>query len=144
MEINNRKAYFNYTIQEEIEAGIVLLGSEIKSVREGKVNISESYAINTDNEIFLINSTISEYSGANRFNHAPKRSRKLLLHKKQINKIIGKITTQGLSLLPLKVYFNKKNIIKVLLGIGRGKKLYDKRETIKKRDENRRMRREED
>jgi SsrA-binding protein len=137
MFILNRKAHFNYHITEEIEAGIILLGSEVKSLREGKANISESYIAEIGNELFLINSHINEYKGANRFNHEPKRKRKLLLHKKQLNKIISKINQEGYSAIALKVYFNKKNYAKVLIGIGKGKKLYDKRELIKKRDEDR-------
>ena len=133
----NRKAKFNYEIEEEIEAGIILLGSEIKSIREGKITINESYASEINGDIILINTNIAEYKGANRFNHEPKRPRKLLLHKKQINKIIGKINFKGYSLIPLKLYFNDKNMVKVLLGIAKGKKLYDKRKTIKERDQKR-------
>ena len=133
----NRKAKFNYEIEEEIEAGIILLGSEIKSIREGKVTINESYASEINGDIILINTNITEYKSANRFNHEPKRPRKLLLHKKQINKIIGKINFKGYSLIPLKLYFNDKNMVKVLLGIAKGKKLYDKRKTIKERDQKR-------
>ena len=144
MQITNRKAHFNFAIEDEIEAGIMLLGSEIKSLREGKANISESYIAEANGEIFLINANISEYKGANRFNHAPKRARKLLLHKKQINKLIGKMNIKGYSAMPLKMYFNQKNIIKDLVGIGKGKKLYDKRESIKERDEQRRNQRGEE
>ena len=100
MQIINRKARFNYQIIEEIEAGIVLMGSEVKSMRQGKVNISEAYGAESKGEIFLINANISEYKGANRFNHEPKRARKLLFNKKQINQIIGKINVAGLSLIP--------------------------------------------
>lgn len=144
MEILNRKAHFNYTIEEEIEAGIMLLGSEIKSIRDGKVNISDAYVSEIGGELFLVNAHISEYKGANRFNHEPKRSRKLLLRKKEIGKIIGKITTKSCTAFPLKIFFNKKGFAKVLIGIGHGKKLYDKRESIKKRDENRRIQRGEE
>ncbi len=144
MQILNRKAHFNYSIEEEIEAGIMLVGSEVKSLREGKASISESYVAEVQGELFLINSNISEYKAANRFNHQPKRSRKLLLQKKQLNKILGRMQEKGYACLPLKVYFNKRNIAKVLIGLGRGKKLYDKRETIKKRDENRRKQRGEE
>lgn len=110
MQILNRKAHFNYHITEEIEAGIILLGSEVKSLREGKASISEAYIVDKNSELILINSNISEYKGANRFNHLPKRERKLLLRKKQIDKIIGKIHNQGLSVVPIKVYFNKKKL----------------------------------
>jgi len=144
MQILNRKAHFNFAIEEEIEAGIMLLGSEVKSIREGKANISEAYIADIKGELFLINCNISEYKGANKFNHAPKRQRKLLLHKKQLDKITGKMQVQGYSALPMKIFFNKKNFAKVTVGIGRGKKLFDKRESIKKRDENRRAQRGEE
>ena len=144
MQINNRKARFNLTIEEEIEAGIMLLGSEVKSLREGKASISESYITEAKGEIFLINANINEYKGANKFNHEPKRPRKLLLHKKQTEKLMGKINIKGHSAAPLKIYFNKKNVAKVLIGIGTGKKLYDKRASIKERDDNRRNQRGED
>ncbi len=144
MQINNRKARFNLTIEEEIEAGIMLLGSEVKSLREGKASISESYITEAKGEIFLINANINEYKGANKFNHEPKRPRKLLLHKKQTEKLMGKINIKGHSAVPLKIYFNKKNVAKVLIGIGTGKKLYDKRASIKERDDNRRNQRGED
>jgi SsrA-binding protein len=144
MQIINRKAHFNYTITEEFEAGIILLGSEVKSVRSGKANISEAYIAEIHEELFLVNCNISEYKGANRFNHEPKRPRKILLHKKQLEKITGKMRTEGFSALPLKIFFNKRNVAKVLVGIGRGKKLYDKRESIKKRDDQRRSQRGEE
>ena len=144
MQINNRKARFNLTIEEEIEAGMMLLGSEVKSLREGKASISESYITEAKGEIFLINANINEYKGANKFNHEPKRTRKLLLHKKQTEKLMGKINIKGHSAVPLKIYFNKKNVAKVLIGIGTGKKLYDKRASIKERDDNRRNQRGED
>ena len=144
MQINNRKARFNLTIEEEIEAGMILLGSEVKSLREGKASISESYITEAKGEIFLINANINEYKGANKFNHEPKRPRKLLLHKKQTEKLMGKINIKGHSAVPLKIYFNKKNVAKVLIGIGTGKKLYDKRASIKERDDNRRNQRGED
>lgn len=142
--ITNRKAHFNYTIEEELEAGIMLLGSEVKSLRDSKATINEAYITENAGELFLINCNISEYKSANRFNHAPKRPRKLLVHKKQLQKLIGKLDSGGYSAFPLKIYFNKKNIAKVLLGIGKGKKLYDKRESIKKRDEARRNQRGEE
>jgi SsrA-binding protein len=144
MQITNRKARFNYQIIEEIEAGIVLMGSEVKSIRQGKANISEAYGAENKGEIFLINANISEYKGANRFNHEPKRARKLLFNKKQINQIVGKINVAGLSLIPLQIHFNQRGMAKVLMGIGKGKKLYDKRESIKERDIKRRMSRGEE
>lgn len=144
MQILNRKAHFNYFISEEIEAGLVLLGSEVKSLRDAKASLNESYIAEKNRELYLTNCTISEYKGANRFNHNPKRQRKLLLHKKQLNKILGKIEKEGCAVVPIKIYFNQKNYAKILIGIGKGKKLYDKRETIKKRDEKRRIQRGED
>lgn len=144
MQITNRKAHFNFAIEEELEAGIILLGSEVKSLREGKASISESYIAESKGDFFLINANINEYKGANKFNHAPKRPRKLLLHKKEIDKLIGKMNLKGYSATPIKIYFNKRNIAKILVGIGRGKKIYDKRESIKERDEKRRSQREED
>lgn len=144
MSILNRKAHFNYEIEEEIEAGIMLLGSEVKSLREGKASIGEAYVAEISGELFLINCNINEYKNANRFNHAPKRQRKLLLHKNQLEKILGKMQEKGYSAVPLKTFFNKKGFAKVLIGIGRGKKLYDKRESIKKKDEARRKQRGEE
>ena len=144
MQILNSKAHFNFAIEEEIEAGIMLLGSEVKSIREGKANISEAYIADIKGELFLINCNISEYKGANRFNHEPKRQRKILLHKKQLDKVLGKMQTKGYSVVPLKVFFNKKNFAKVVIGIGKGKKLYDKRDSIKERDERRRNARGEE
>jgi SsrA-binding protein len=144
MQILNRKAHFNYTIEDEIEAGIMLLGSEVKSIREGKATINEAYISEIKGEIFMINCHVSEYKGANKFNHEPRRAKKLLLKNKEIQKLVGKIHDKGYSAFPLKIYFNKKGFAKVLIGVGRGKKLYDKRETIKKRDENRRQQRNEE
>lgn len=133
MEINNRKAKFDYTILEEIEAGMVLKGTEVKSIKDGKANIKDSYAIIKNGEAYLLNMHISEYKEGNIFNHEETRTRKLLLHKKEILKLRDKVELQGLTLIPLKVYF-KKNKAKVLLGLAKGKKTYDKRESIKERD----------
>lgn len=133
MEINNKKARFNYFIEKEIEAGIELKGSEIKSLRKGSANIKDSYIRIKNNEAFLINTYIEKYEEGNSFNHNPTRERKLLLHKKEIEKIYAEIKMEGKTLIPLKIYL-KNNKAKVLIGIARGKKLYDKRETIKKRD----------
>lgn len=144
MQVLNRKAHFNYAIEEEIEAGIMLLGSEVKSIRDGKVNLSEAYIAEIHGELFLINCNISEYKGANKFNHEPKRQRKLLVHKKQLEKIAGKMQVEGYSAVPVKMFFNKRNTVKVIIGLGRGKKLYDKRESIKKRDDERRSKRGEE
>jgi len=142
--ILNRKAHFNYAIEEELEAGMILLGSEVKSLREGKANIAEAYVSEANGEFFLTNCNITEYKGANRFNHEPKRQRKLLLHKREISKLLGKIQAKGYSMIPLKIFFNKRNVAKVVIGIGKGKKLYDKRESIKQRDDQRRNQRGED
>jgi SsrA-binding protein len=130
----NRKAYFNYFIEEKLEAGLILKGSEVQSLRQGKANIEDSHATNIDDGIFLYNSYIEEYEKANRFNHAARRPRKLLLHSREIKKIIGKIRLKGYTLIALSLYFNKKNIAKVELGLAKGKKLYDKRQDIKEKD----------
>lgn len=133
MEIINREARFNYLVLDEIEAGIILTGTEIKSIRDGKAQIKDSYANIRNNECYLLNMHINEYKEGNLFNHDPKRTRKLLLHKSEIKKLSEKIKLEGLTLVPLKLYF-KKNKVKVLIGICKGKKLFDKRETIKERD----------
>jgi SsrA-binding protein len=133
----NRKARFNYQIGETFEAGIALTGSEVKSLRSGKATIAESYADSKGREIWLVNANIPEYLQANRFNHAPKRARKLLLHRRQIDKLIGAVEREGMTLIPLKLYFNDKGRAKLELALARGKKLHDKRETEKKRDWNR-------
>jgi SsrA-binding protein len=133
MEILNRKARFNYFIIDEYEAGIELRGTEIKSIRKGSVSMDDSYARIKNNEVFLVNLYVARYEEGNRFNHDERRERKLLLHKREISKIIKDIEVNRYTLIPLKIYF-KKNKAKVLLGICKGKKLYDKRETIKKRD----------
>jgi SsrA-binding protein len=130
---DNRKARFNYFIDETMEAGVALTGTEVKSLRSGKAAIAESYADARGGEIWLINANIPEYLQANRFNHAPKRPRKLLLHRRQINKLIGAVEREGMTLVPLKLYFNEKGRAKIELALARGKKLYDKRETEKKR-----------
>jgi SsrA-binding protein len=130
---DNRKARFNYEIGETFEAGIALTGTEVKSLRVGKAAIAESYADARDGELWLINSNIPEYLQASRFNHAPKRPRKLLLHKRQIAKLVGAVEREGMTLVPLKLYFNEKGRAKVELALARGKKLHDKRETMKKR-----------
>ena len=133
MEIYNRKAKHDYFIEDTYEVGIVLTGTEIKSVRAGNANIKDSYGVIKNNEIFLLNMFISQYKEGNIFNHDETRTRKLLLHKKEIKKINEKVNNQGLTLIPLKLYF-KNNILKVELGICRGKKNYDKREALKEKD----------
>ena len=133
MEILNRKAHHDYFIEEIYEAGIVLTGTEIKSIRNGNCNIKDCYAIIKNGEVFLLNMYIGQYKEGNIFNHEETRSRKLLLHKKEIKKLAQAVEVQGLTLVPIKLYF-KENRLKVLLGVCRGKKAYDKRETIKERD----------
>lgn len=133
MEIFNRKARHDYFIDDQIECGIVLTGTEIKSIRSGNCNIKDSYAIIKNNECFLLNMFISPYKQGNLFNHNETRTRKLLLHKKEIQKLEEKIKLKGITLVPLKVYF-KDNRAKILLGICRGRKDYDKRNLIKERD----------
>jgi SsrA-binding protein len=134
---DNRKARFNYSIEDSIEAGVALTGTEVKSIRLGKATIGESYADPRDGEIWLVNANIPEYLQANRFNHAPKRPRKLLLHTKQNNKLIGAVEREGMTLIPLKLYFNEQGRAKIELALAKGKKLHDKRETERKRDWNR-------
>jgi len=129
----NRKAYRDYFIIESFEAGIVLMGTEVKSIRAGKANLNDSYASLKNNEVYLDNMHISPYEQANRYNHDPLRKRKLLLHKKQIRKLIGKIEQRGMTLIPLKIYFKGPNI-KVEIALVRGKKQYDKRKEIAKKD----------
>lgn len=130
----NRKARFNYFVEEVIETGIVLTGTEVKSLREGKGNIAESYANVENGELWLINSHILEYSKGNRFNHEPKRLRKLLASRREIDKCQGFVQRGGMALVPLKMYFNHKGYVKITLGICKGKQNHDKRETEKKRD----------
>lgn len=132
----NSTAKHNYFIEDTIETGIVLTGTEIKSIRNGKVNLKDSYAIIKDNELYIINLHISPYEQGNIFNKDPLRTRKLLIHKKEIYKLIGYTKQKGLSLIPICLYFNKKNIVKVELGICKGKKLYDKRKEIAKKEAN--------
>lgn len=133
MEIVNRKAKYDYEIFDTYEAGIVLKGTEIKAIRSGKANLKDSYGIIKNGEIFLLNMHISQYENGNIFNHDETRTRKLLLHKKEIKKIKNSLEIQGYTLVPLKLY-SKSNKAKILLGIARGKKTYDKREAIKKKD----------
>ena len=130
---DNRKARFNYEIGEVIEAGIVLTGSEVKSLRAGKATIAESYADARAGEIWLINANIPEYLQAHRFNHLPKRPRKLLLHEREIARLQGAVERKGMTLVPLSIYFNSRGKAKVELALARGKKLHDKRETEKRR-----------
>jgi SsrA-binding protein len=131
---NNRKAFANYAIEEEIEAGLVLTGTEVKSLRAGKVNIADAFAGPKGEELWLFNAAIAPYAGGNRFNHEERRPRKLLLHARQINKLIGRLKVKGVTLVPLALYFNSRGMAKIKLGLGTGKKEYEKRDTIKQRD----------
>jgi SsrA-binding protein len=130
---DNRKARFNYEIGDVVEAGLALTGTEVKSLRLGRATIAEAYAATRGGEIWLVNANIPEYLQGGRFNHAPKRARKLLLHRRQINKLVGAVEREGMTLVPLKLYFNEKGRAKIEVALGRGKKLYDKRQTEKKR-----------
>ncbi|WFW29910.1 MAG: SsrA-binding protein SmpB [Wolbachia endosymbiont of Menacanthus eurysternus] len=136
MEIitENKRAKFEYFILDEFKAGIVLLSSEVKSLREKKVNISNAYVTKKNGEIWLHNMYIAEYKAANKKNHKPKRERKLLLHKKEISTLSNKIRTSGMTIIPLSIYFNDKGLVKTKISVVKGKKLYDKRITIKQRE----------
>jgi SsrA-binding protein len=130
---DNRRARFNYEIGETFEAGIALTGTEVKALRQGKATIAESYADSRDGELWLVNANIPEYLQGGRFNHAPKRPRKILMHKRQIDKLSGAVDREGMTIVPLKLYFNEKGRAKLEIAVARGKKLHDKRETEKKR-----------
>ncbi len=132
-EVKNKRAYFDYSILDELEAGIELVGTEIKSIRKGSVDLKDSFITIKNNEAFIINMYIAKYEEGNIFNHEERRTRKLLLHKKEILKLKEKVKLEGLTLIPLKLYF-KKNKVKILIGTCKGKKLYDKREAIKEKD----------
>ena len=137
----NRKAYRDYEVLESLECGIELKGSEVKSLRDAKINLNDSFARFEGNEIFLYNAHISHYAQASYLNVDPDRHRKLLLHKKQLQRINGKLTQKGLTLIPLKIYFNERGFVKVDLALCKGKKLYDKRSAVKRRETDRQMRR---
>ena len=141
MEIKNKKAYFDYEILKEYEAGLELFGTEIKSIRKGSVDLRDSFVTIKDNEAYILNMYIAKYDEGNRFNHDERRTRKLLLHKSEIKKLKEARQEDGISIIPLKVYI-KKNHAKVLIGLDKGKKLYDKRESIKKRDLEREQKRQ--
>jgi SsrA-binding protein len=130
----HRRARFDYFIEETVEAGIMLVGTEVKSLRDGRANIAESYAAVEGREIVLINADIPPYGHANRFNHEPRRPRKLLLHRRQLDKLIGAVQREGRTIIPLKLYFNDKGRAKLELALAKGKKLHDKRETSAERD----------
>ncbi len=131
---DNRKARHNYFFEDIVEAGIALTGTEVKSLREGKANIAESYASDEGGEIWLINSNIPQYSAGNRNNHEPRRHRKLLLHRRQIDKMIGAVQREGMTLVPLKLYFNERGMVKIEIALAKGKKIHDKRQTARDRD----------
>lgn len=133
IEIKNKKAYFDYSILEELESGIVLSGTEIKSVRKGSVDLKDTFVTIKNNEAYLLNMYIAKYEEGNIFNHEERRTRKLLLHKKEIKKLKEKVKIKGLTIIPLKLYF-KKNKVKILIGVCKGKKLYDKRASLKEKD----------
>ena len=131
---DNRKARYAYEFLETFEAGMMLMGTEVKSLRNGKANIAESYATEEQGEIWLINANIPEYVQGNRNNHNPRRRRKLLLHKREVSKLIGAVQREGLTIVPTRLYFNEKGIAKLQIVLGKGRKLHDKREVDKKRD----------
>ncbi|HEV8327751.1 MAG TPA: SsrA-binding protein SmpB [Nitrospiraceae bacterium] len=139
--VTNRKAYHDYFIEEKFEAGIMLQGTEVKSLREGRVNLQDSYASVKGDEIFLHHCHISPYSHGNIMNHEPLRTRKLLLHRKEIDKLLGKTKQQGLTLIPLRIYFSNRGLAKVELGLAKGKKQHDRRESIKTREASREVER---
>lgn len=133
IEVKNKKAYFDYTILEELEAGIALTGTEIKSIRKGSIDLKDTFVNIKNNEAYILNMYIAKYEEGNIFNHEERRTRKLLLHKKEIKKLKEQIKQEGLTIIPLKLYF-KKNKVKILIGICKGKKLYDKRAALKEKD----------
>jgi SsrA-binding protein len=132
--VSNKAAYYNYKIAESFEAGIALLGSEVKSVREGRISLKDSYAEVKGGEVFLLQANISPYEPANRFNHDPKRERKLLLHRREIKRLIGKIKEKGFTLIPTKVLLNEEGKVKVEIALAKGKRTYQKKEAIKERE----------
>ncbi len=138
---SNRKAFHDYSIEEKIEAGLILTGTEVKSLRDGRVNLREAYATVAEGKAVLHNCHIAEYSHGNIMNHDPLRPRGLLLHKKEIRKLTGKVQQKGLTLIPLRLYFTPRGIAKIELGLARGKKHYDRREAVKKREAGREMER---
>ncbi len=141
-EFKNRKAFFEYEVLEKVEAGIALMGSEVKAIRDGKLNLSDSYARMDAGELYLVNCHISEYKSAATFGHEALRKRKLLLHRAEIKKIEMRIQEKGLTVLPIRVFFNERGLVKIELGIGRGKKHHDKRQATKTKEIDREIRRE--
>lgn len=140
-EISNRQAYYNYHIEEKYDAGIVLLGTEVKSIREGKVSFNDSFCLFDKGELWIRSMYIAEYSHGTVNNHIAVHDRKLLLTKRELKKLQNKVKEKGYSIVPLRIYFNDKNLVKLQIGLGKGKKSYDKRETIKARDTEREMKR---
>lgn len=130
----NRRARFDYEIEDTLEAGIQLTGTEVKSLRTGRANIAEAYVSPERGELYLINADIPAYAGGNRFNHAPRRARKLLVHKRELSKLAGAVQREGRTIVPLRLYFNARGIAKLQIGLAKGKKTIDKRETTKKRE----------
>ena len=130
----NRRSRFDYVVEDTVEAGLMLVGSEVKSLREGKANIAESYASVEQGELWLINADIPTYAGANRFNHEPRRKRKLLVSRRELSRLSQSVERAGRTIVPLKLYFNERGIAKLLIGVATGKKTHDKRETEQKRD----------
>ena len=141
IEIRNKKAFFDYEILERYEAGIELKGSEVKSLREGKASLRDSFVRIENGEAYLFNAYIAPYSHGGLFNHEPTRKRKLLLHKSEIKRLLGKSQEKGLTIIPLRIYFNERGKVKVEIALAKGKKLYDKRETIRRREQEREARR---
>ena len=141
MEIKNRSAYFEYFIDEKYTAGVVLTGTEVKSLREGKANFNDSYCILIDGELWLRSFHISPYSHGTVNNHDPIRERKLLMNRRELKKMANKLKEKGHTIIPLRLFFNEKNLVKVEIGLGKGKKLHDKRESIKQRDTDREIKR---
>jgi SsrA-binding protein len=138
-EIRNRQAYYEYFIEDKYEAGLVLAGTEVKALREGRASFNDSYCYFHRNELWIKSLHIAEYSHGNSNNHMPARERKLLLNKKELKKIEGRLKEKGVSIIPLRIFFSEKGFAKMEIGLGKGKKLYDKRETIKQRDTEREM-----
>jgi len=130
----NRKARFEYFIEESYEAGIALMGTEVKSIRRGNISLGESFCEFKDGELYLVNCHIAEYSHGGSYNHAPRRARKLLMHARELRKLIGAVEKKGSTIVPLEVYFNRKNFCKIKIALAKGKKLHDKRQTIKERE----------
>jgi SsrA-binding protein len=136
----NKAAFFNYDIVETLEAGLELVGSEVKSIKEGRISLKESFAEVRANQVYLVNCHVSPYEPANRFNHDPLRPKRLLLHRREIKRLIGKIKEKGLTFVPTKVVINEKGLIKIEVSLAKGKKAYEKKETIKERDRDRELR----